>query len=229
MNSEKYSVSDSVLGTKEFWDSRYELEIKNFEENGDEGEIWFGKNAENRILLYINQLELDKDIQFIDIGCGNGSLLRRLQDRGYKNLTGVDYSSSAIELSKRLSDNGNDNNNEIVFKVDDMLSDNHDSELIHKFNIILDKGTWDAICLSGDRGERLKCYKKNIDTFFTNDSSKVQLFIIVSCNFTKEELIELFVDDNLQFESDLPPSKTFSFGGKSGQTSTGVVFKKKTK
>ncbi|CEF67831.1 AT11165p [Strongyloides ratti] len=209
MDAEKYSVADSVLGTKEFWDSRYELEIKNFNEYGDEGEIWFGKNAENRILLYIDKLKLSKDIYFIDIGTGNGSLLRRLRKRGFKNLTGIDYSSSAIELCIKLSKNEDDGCNDINYKVDDILSDNHNTELINKFNIIIDKGTWDAISLYGDREERLKCYKK------------------ISCNFAKEELIELFDDDNLQFESDLPSSNTFSFGGKEGQTSTGVVFKKK--
>lgn len=31
----------SELGTKEYWDSLYDRENKNFQENGDIGEIWY--------------------------------------------------------------------------------------------------------------------------------------------------------------------------------------------
>ncbi|KAK6013252.1 hypothetical protein OSTOST_21491, partial [Ostertagia ostertagi] len=84
------------------WDSRYELELHNFEECGDEGEIWFGKSAEKRIVDFVTT-HIPKTAPILDLGCGNGSVLRRLRKHGYASLTGVDYCPAAIELAKRVS------------------------------------------------------------------------------------------------------------------------------
>ncbi|KAK6044305.1 hypothetical protein COOONC_18191 [Cooperia oncophora] len=70
-------IAPSELGTKSYWDSRYELELHNFEECGDEGEIWFGKSAEKRIIDFVTT-HVSKSAPILDLGCGNGSVLRRL-------------------------------------------------------------------------------------------------------------------------------------------------------
>jgi SAM-dependent methyltransferase len=59
------------------WDNLYQTELKNFNEFGDEGTIWFGRISETTILRFINA-EVDRAVRILDIGCGNGSLLRKL-------------------------------------------------------------------------------------------------------------------------------------------------------
>lgn len=61
------------------WDEHYSSEVLNFEETGDEGEIWFGKVSEQKICKFItDSFAEQKNLSIIEIGSGNGSLLRRL-------------------------------------------------------------------------------------------------------------------------------------------------------
>uniref|UniRef100_A0A1I7Y742 Protein-lysine N-methyltransferase n=1 Tax=Steinernema glaseri TaxID=37863 RepID=A0A1I7Y742_9BILA len=223
---------DSALGTKEFWDQRYNLELSNFTENGDEGEVWFGRSAENRVIKFLSEQKVDKDVAILDVGTGNGSMLRRLREKGFTKLTGIDYSEGAIELSKELAEQDDyDGDVEIEFLVTDLIKEESDEELRNRFDVILDKGTWDAISLAGDRNERLKNYRNSIVSFLRqNDMADIPLepryFVICSCNFTKDELIELFQCEDLQFDSEVAASHSISFGGRCGVTSTVVVFRK---
>ena len=36
---------ESKLARKEHWDSTFQMELENFENNGDDGEVWFGKDV----------------------------------------------------------------------------------------------------------------------------------------------------------------------------------------
>ncbi|VDO47401.1 unnamed protein product [Onchocerca flexuosa] len=79
MNVAEDEIICSKLADKEYWIEHYERELRNFEEFGDEGEIWFGRVAENRLVNYVSgSEELSKSSKLIDFGCGNGSLLRTL-------------------------------------------------------------------------------------------------------------------------------------------------------
>lgn len=51
--------------------------MENFDKNGDEGETWFGRSAENRIIKFLYE-NVDLKAKIADIGCGNGSLLKKL-------------------------------------------------------------------------------------------------------------------------------------------------------
>lgn len=87
------------------------------------------------------------------------------------------------------------------------------------FDVCLDKGTYDAISLTANSKQQKERYAATVHRHLREGG----FFVITSCNWTKQELLQLFPCFN--FKSDiLAPS--FSFGGKSGQTVTTVVFVK---
>ncbi|WKX88897.1 hypothetical protein Q1695_008492 [Nippostrongylus brasiliensis] len=226
------NIAPSELGTKSYWDSRYELELNNFQECGDEGEIWFGRSAENRMIDFVRK-NVPMSAHILDLGCGNGSVLRRLRKFGYSRLTGVDYCPAAIELSKRISEEEVEDEAgtriefecsiTMQFQVLDVLSSSREPFSV-RFNVVLDKGTWDAMSLSADREQRLVAYRTTVDEALENGGK----FVIFSCNFTRDELVQMFDDGaRIVFHSEIPAAHTISFGGRQGVTSTGVVFEKK--
>ena len=87
------------------------------------------------------------------------------------------------------------------------------------FDVCLDKGTYDAISLAADSKERKERYAAAVHRQLKEGG----LFIITSCNWTKEELLLLF--PFLRLKSDIL-APAFCFGGKSGQTVTTLVFVK---
>ncbi|CAI4221030.1 unnamed protein product [Auanema sp. JU1783] len=225
MSEEEVTISPSQLGTKEYWDGRYQMELENFRDCGDEGEIWFGQSAENRICKYL-KATAPCDSKILDLGCGNGSVLRSLRSKGFKFLIGVDYSPAAIELSNSISVQDaeeNDFETKIDFQVLDILNDQQVQNLASKFDYVLDKGTWDAMSLSDDRESRMKAYKKTVVLSLTKGGA----LLLFSCNFTKDELIDMFSGEELDYESEIPATHVISYGGKKGVTSTGIVFRMK--
>lgn len=62
-------LEGSELGTKEYWDSRYEMEIKNYRSHGDFGEIWFDESSQDRIINALqSKLGIAPDDPIVDIG-----------------------------------------------------------------------------------------------------------------------------------------------------------------
>uniref|UniRef100_A0A0N5CYP5 Protein-lysine N-methyltransferase n=1 Tax=Thelazia callipaeda TaxID=103827 RepID=A0A0N5CYP5_THECL len=204
------------------WIGHYKKELKNFEEFGDDGEIWFGRVTENRLVNYItHDKALSRSSRIIDFGCGNGSLLRALQQKGYYHLSGVDYSEEAILLAKKLAEVkcAEHSDRHINFQVVDLLDE---SISLGVFNAIVDKGTWDALSLSVDYNCRLKKYKANICK--TLDEHGV--FIICSCNYTKDELERQFSNKQLKILEEVPCENAIKFGGQKGSATTTLVFQK---
>lgn len=150
-------------------------------------------------------------------GTGNGMMLIELAIEGYTNLTGVDYSEKGVELAQKIA---KDQNHEITFKVADLLSDESVANL-DKFKICHDKGTFDAVSLMEGAKENRATYIQSVNVLLDEDG----LFIITSCNFTEEELINSF--DGTFVKHALIPTQVFRFGGKTGSVVTSIVFKKR--
>ncbi|RIA85641.1 S-adenosyl-L-methionine-dependent methyltransferase [Glomus cerebriforme] len=228
-----FEYGPSELGTKEYWDSLYDRENKNFQENGDIGEIWFGEHSVEKMVDWVLENVSSSSITILDIGCGNGNLLLELASNNFTNLIGIDYSPNAIKLANDIVKQRN-LDNIISYYVIDLINSsitesNNEFWLngTRKFDIILDKGTFDAIALYPKEEEKGKHSK---DIYSSKVHSLLNIngyFLITSCNFTKEELIIKFNDEFDYFDHIKYP--TFSFGGVKGQTISTVAFKPKKK
>ncbi|XP_058554038.1 EEF1A lysine methyltransferase 2 isoform X3 [Neofelis nebulosa] len=180
----------SALGTREHWDAVYERELQTFQEYGDTGEIWFGEESMNRLIRWMQKREIPLDASVLDIGTGNGVFLVELAKFGFSNITGIDYSPSAIQLSGSIIEKEGLSN--IKLKVEDFL---HLSTELSGFHICVDKGTFDAISLNPDSAiEKRKQYVKSLSRVLNVKG----FFLITSCNWTKEELLNEFSEELFQ-------------------------------
>lgn len=143
----------------------------------------------------------------IEIGSGNGTLLFALAKAGYlpTTLTGVDYCADAASLANAISIKRGIIG--ITFMEGDFLKDDLCKD--NMWDLILDKGTYDAIAL-GPKDEHglspaarypaqlIKLMKPG--AYFLITCACIQLEAIppfdtsVACNFTEEELKSAFVN-----------------------------------
>ncbi|KAM8780703.1 EEF1A lysine methyltransferase 2 isoform 2-T2 [Rhynchonycteris naso] len=142
--------------------------------------------------------------------------LTLLAKSGFSNITGIDYSPSAIQLSGSIIEK--EGLSGIKLKVEDFL--NLSTEL-SGFHICIDKGTFDAVSLNPDNAaEKRKQYVKSLSRVLRAKG----FFLITSCNWTKEELLNEFIEGFELFEE--LPTPEFSFGGRSGNSVAALVFQK---
>lgn len=200
--------------------------MSNFAEIGDRGEDWFGEDAVERMLDWTEE-EIDHSAKILDVGTGNGHLLFELAQRGYdaSHLFGIDYSRESIALCHAISEK---TDTPPTFQQVDILTQDLPSDLPSAYDLILDKGTYDAICLSDSPVDGVRpsaLYPTRLAKYLKDDGR----ILITSCNWTQAELVQKFTtaESSLAFESAIKvPS--FQFGGQSGQTTATVAFKKIT-
>ena len=63
MSENEEFITESKLGTQEYWENFYEEELENFENHGDEGESWFGKGNTMKIVRWVTD-NVNKDGEF---------------------------------------------------------------------------------------------------------------------------------------------------------------------
>lgn len=229
MTEESVNFKTSKLGTKDYWDKFYKLEQNNFDENEDDtGECWFNESdAENKMCDFIfEKLEHIQKTKVCDLGTGNGHLLFQLYEDGLRgNLIGVDYSETSVEFAKKVAEK---KGYEVTFERSDILrsDDQFLAQNIEAFDLVLDKGTLDAIALSDETYEGgltgFQTYPKNIVKLI----KKRGILLITSCNFTQEEICKHFTssgDFKIFGNVDYP---VIEFGGVKGSTICTVAFEK---
>ena len=217
------NFQSSKLGTKEYWDSCYDLENQNFDCDGDVGEVWFGEEASARIVDWLEDKcqegELSQDAPVLDVGCGNGVLSVDLSKAGWSDVTGVDYSPGAVALARKIA---SQQDCQATFSTLDILdSQQVSAQFSEKFKIVIDKGTFDAVSLSESSVRDRERYLESVASMVQTDG----MFLITSCNWTEAELIKHFSKAFSLLET--VPTPTFTFGGKTGSSTTFCIFNKK--
>ena len=133
----------------------------------------------------------------------------------------MDYCEEAIQLSLRVAQQAG---LEIPFEtcniLEGVLQESDCRALRVTYDVVVDKGTFDAISLGEGALEDKRTYVRNIGRLLGPGG----VFLITSCNWTEAEL-------RAQFRSDFTvlatlPTPSFSFGGQTGNTVTAVVFQK---
>lgn len=141
----------SSLGTKEYWDQHYSQELNLFDQNGDCGEVWFGTRREDQLINWILlNISNPAERSFLDIGCGNGHLLHSLYKKTHSTqLFGLDYSENSLKLAEKYLLSSDTSATLFLF---DLLTDYSKQQIstCQNVDVVIDKGTFDAICLFDD-------------------------------------------------------------------------------
>ncbi|KAJ4961825.1 hypothetical protein NE237_021735 [Protea cynaroides] len=198
-------VEPSMLGLQSYWDATYADELANFHEHGHAGEVWFGVEVMEIVASWTKNLCIDvvqgcvrnlvdgvgsqsseqgaydfSGWSVLDVGTGNGLLLRELAKQGFSDLTGIDYSEGAIGLARSLADR--DGLTNMNFLVDDVL----ETKLEKQFQLVMDKGTLDAIGLHPDGPIKRMSYWDSVSRLVAPGG----ILVVTSCNSTKDELVQ---------------------------------------
>ena len=236
-------LDPSELGTKSYWDAAYSTERKNFAANADdEGTIWFSDaGAEERMLAFLEDLSDEGQLQkgseaggtptrFLDLGTGNGHLLFALrEDEWAGDMVGVDYAPQSVQLANEIREAKGSESASIAFHEWDILSQAPGSWLGSGFDVVLDKGTFDAICLAQDtdtQGRRIcEGYREKVEGLMKKDGR----FLITSCNWTAQEVKNWFEvpGGQLVFE-DSVKYPSFTFGGQTGTSVATLCFRRRS-
>ena len=190
---------------------------------------------------------------FLDLGTGNGHMLFALREASEDDdddddvemadggnvwsgaMVGVDYSAASIDLAHRIAAQRHDREPtdasqpvHLTFETWDLLAQPPGSWLPSAgFDVVLDKGTFDAISLMPS-SSRHPCavYRENVVPLI----AKGGFLIITSCNWTRDELVEWLVPSDgdeeileLYREAKYP---SFTFGGRTGQSVVTLIFRR---
>lgn len=152
-------------------------------------------------------------------------------------MLGVDYSERSIEFAQRIAkDKELEEEKEVEFLKWDIMTETPSGTAVlsgeqkEGWDVVLDKGTFDAISLSeekDDRGRRIcEGYRERVLPLVR----KGGLLLVTSCNWTPDELKGWFVD-GAEGEGKLVvvgeiAYRSFKFGGAVGQTISSVCFRK---
>jgi len=135
-----------------------------------------------------DELDLSEDSSFLDVGTGNGHFLFELRDTytGGRML-GVDYSEKSIELAVDIAkERGLDG--DIDFVCADVVRGDPMKWAGELFDVVLDKGTFDAISLSDELLEDGRKLAEGYTETIAQIVKPGKWFIITSCNWTEDEL-----------------------------------------
>jgi hypothetical protein len=150
-------------------------------------------------------------------------------------MLGEDYSQKSIEFARQLGASkgfGPGTPGFVEFQQRDVMRDSPQRRILsgaqeHGWDVVLDKGMFDAISLSDEtdaQGRRIcEGYKERIEPLVKRGG----LFLVTSCNWTEGELMAWFDGGCFRWQGAIQ-YRSFSFGGRMGQTISTVCFRKES-
>ncbi|KAL2888085.1 putative s-adenosylmethionine-dependent methyltransferase protein [Ceratocystis lukuohia] len=192
---------------------------------------------------------------FLDLGCGNGSLLFALRRRGFAGpRLGIDYSVASIDFATQIAAAAGTPDGALAFSqwdvlkgaFSDVLGDINGSrpefaQTATGFDVVLDKGTFDAISLSDETGVHGRRVCEDYARRVLHLVRRGGILVITSCNWTEAELISWFEKPVPEENSSVSGHeddagrwvldgrvkyRAFSFGGVTGQTISTLCFRR---
>lgn len=237
---EPAALNASVLGTKVHWDEAYVRELANHQDDSnDEGTIWFeDTGAEGKMIDYLEDINLidnssRRRTRILDVGTGNGHLLFALQERDMEaELVGLDYSEASVELARRIQSSRQQSNATeedlrcIRFEICDLFDGEDRPWLDDGFDVVLDKGTFDAISLNAnpvtnDGFTGWQIYGERVVKLMRPGG----FLLVTSCNWTEDELRKWIENPDLVYH-DRIKYPSFKFGGVQGQSVSTLCFRR---
>lgn len=180
--------------------------------------------------LESGEYSFDSQISVLDLGTGNGHLLFELNEellqRSIANsftYTGIDYSPDSVAFCKELAPSKYPNGS-FTFDLVDLLSQD-EPFLNNKFDIILDKGTLDAIALNQDPIPGFD--KIGMDIYASQVvkmMSSKSILLVTSCNFTEDELIKIITSNTSLKVMKRIAYPSYEYNGVKGSTICSVSF-----
>jgi EEF1A lysine methyltransferase 2 len=113
----------------------------------------FGEDSVEKMVDWAQDyIPKDPTPSILEVGAGNGALLFALQEAGYdgKKIVGVDYSEDAVKLAHAVGSSRGEGCEDVKFEVCDFLvalPAGLDGSENGVWDLVLDKGTFDAIAL----------------------------------------------------------------------------------
>lgn len=169
--------------------------------------------------------------RFLDLGTGNGHLLFSLREEDEDGkcwngeMVGVDYSEISVSLARRIAAQ-REAEGVLLFEKWDLLTEPPGAWLKDGFDVLLDKGTFDAISLmphSGSLARPCEVYRGKVVPLIRPGG----FLVITSCNWTKSELLDWLAPESgeLRYFSEAK-YPTFTFGGQTGQSIVTLVLRR---
>lgn len=164
-----------------FWNNIYQTKAK-------DAVSWFQETPKHSLEI-ISSLHLDKEAEIIDIGGGQSRLTEFLYHEGYKNLTVLDISNSALDKLKNTL-------NEVLpeNKIETIATNIVEAKFTKQFDLWHDRAVFHFLTNKEDQKKYIELVSKSlkpnghllIATFSKNGPKKCSGLEI--CQYDKEDL-----------------------------------------
>lgn len=170
------------FNTKEYWDNF-------FKQRGNNSFEWYGNFKEIQPLL---GNFISKDSSILVIGCGNSDFSSDLYDKGFTDITNLDFSELVIYEMKIK----NMYRTEMKWEIGDMtnLTDFNDAS----FDIVIDKGALDALMSTDTIETKNQANKMFSEIHRVLKSSGKYLCITLAEQFILGSLLQFYFQPNLE-------------------------------